>query len=86
VPAADVFEFAAHQRGDRGVVRLADRAPVVGAKLAVRPESKQPSPPTARSSPRPRSASGWALEQGHGPEAIPGRQFNEPVTRLRRFT
>ena len=29
VTAADVFEFLAHQRGDRTVVRLADRA--VGA-------------------------------------------------------
>src|SRR5438034_11059478 len=33
VAAVDVFEFLAHQRGDRSVVRLADRESVLSARV-----------------------------------------------------
>ena len=36
VTAADVFEFLAHQRGDRTVVRLADRVPGLSARTIAR--------------------------------------------------
>jgi hypothetical protein len=36
VDAADVFEFLAHQRGDRTVVRLADRESGVSARTLAR--------------------------------------------------
>ena len=36
VTAADVFEFLAHQRGDRTVVRLADREPGLSARTIAR--------------------------------------------------
>ena len=36
VTAADVFEFLAHQRGDRGVVRLADRESGLPARTIAR--------------------------------------------------
>jgi hypothetical protein len=37
VTAADVFEFLAHQRGDRSVVRLADRESGLSARTGGRP-------------------------------------------------
>ena len=36
VTAADVFDFLAHQRGDRTVVRLADREPGLSARMIAR--------------------------------------------------
>jgi integrase/recombinase XerD len=36
VAAADVFEFLAHQRGDRSVVRLADRESGLSARTIAR--------------------------------------------------
>ena len=43
VTAAEVFEFLAHQRGDRRVVRLADRESGLSARtIARRRSSKRP--------------------------------------------
>jgi len=46
VTAAEVFDFLAHQRGDRRVVRLADRESGCqrGRSRAVTPEDQPPVP------------------------------------------
>jgi len=70
--AADVFEFVAHQRGDRSVVRLADRETGLSARIHL-------SLRIARRSSATLGEGGEQLRTG------PGRYDDDPSQRIQRL-